>query len=214
MLEQFLNTPATRQMAGMREEWNRRWRKAMLEQTGAMFSPGKPSSPTGELNTQGQRYYGSVLVLVDARTAGSAEVFAAGFQDLEAGIVLGTDRTTAGAVGDIEWQSTLADEHIEGFEPLDGAARMAVPALRVIRVGRHVGDLLDDDGVTPDDLCQPTRNDLLDGDSDLMEKACSLLEKRPAYVLETTIDETVEELTVNCITRASTVWSSISMAAS
>ena len=52
--------------------------------------------------------------------------------------------------------------------------RMAVK--RAIRVGNNNGTPLEDSGVVPDYLHNMTRNDVLNGNVDLIEKAASILE--------------------------------------
>ncbi|MCP5110087.1 MAG: hypothetical protein GY953_04555, partial [bacterium] len=170
MFDQILNTPVTRQIAAVREDWKRRWGDDRLDGTGAVFSPGDPSSTVEALNALGQRYHGRVLLLVDARSAGAAEIFAGSFQDHEAGVILGVDESTAGAVGEIEHHAALAALGIDGLVPLPTKTRMFVPAQRSIRVGRHAGDLLDDEGVKPDRVHRLSRRDLSDRDDDLMRK--------------------------------------------
>ena len=65
---------------------------------------------------------------------------------------------------------------------LPGGASMRVAARRSTRVGIRAGMPLEDLGVMPDERYFMTRNDLLNGNTDLIAHAAKLLSKRPRQV--------------------------------
>ena len=71
-------------------------------QTGAVFSAGFPISDPEQCNAIGQKYFGPVVLVIDALCYSTTDFFAAGFQDHEIGPVLGADGNT-GAGGANVW---------------------------------------------------------------------------------------------------------------
>ena len=65
------------------------------------------------------------------------------------------------------------------YKPLPGDARLRVAIRRTLRVGKRAGTPVEDLGVTPDELHRFTRNDLLSGNQDLIERAGQLLKNLP-----------------------------------
>jgi hypothetical protein len=62
---------------------------------------------------------------------------------------------------------------------------MRVSIRRTTRVDERSGDPLEDLGVVPDEIHHLTRNDLLEGDEDLIEHAASILHDLPVRTLVT-----------------------------
>ncbi|MFY0579583.1 S41 family peptidase [Cystobacter fuscus] len=65
---------------------------------GQVFSESLPLTSEEEANSMGQRYHGPVVLLTNALTYSTAEMFAAGFQDHRIGPVVGTAPRTGVAV--------------------------------------------------------------------------------------------------------------------
>lgn len=151
-------------------------------QTGAVYSQAFPITGDAEANAIGQRYHGPVVLITDARCYSTTDIFAAGFQDHEIGPVLGVDLNT-GAGGANVWThdllSFLLDPQGPGqttpYRPLPQGLRMRVAIRRNLRVGAMAGTPLEDLGVMPDEHHPPTRNDLLNGNADLFDRAGALL---------------------------------------
>lgn len=157
------------------------WRDAVEKaaRQGRKYSAGQPLTSRGEANSVGQKYSGPVVVLVDALTYSSAEMFAAGFQDHDIGLVLGVARRTGGG-GASPWHQAMIHKLSgkEVFRPLPDAPALRVAVRRCRRVHARSGQLVEGVGVTPDVFHLPTRNDLFNGDSDLMEKVSGLLAEK------------------------------------
>ncbi|HEX6910578.1 MAG TPA: S41 family peptidase, partial [Longimicrobium sp.] len=181
---QFLNTPlnldickghgATSAFADL-SPWVESMRQAL--QTGAVFSAGFPISDPEVCNSLGQRYFGPVVLVTDALCYSTTDIFAAGFQDHGIGTILGTDGNT-GAGGANVWEHRFFVEYLlpnSLYKPLPADAGMRVSIRRTLRVGPRAGAPLEDLGVVPDRRHYLTRNDLLNGNEDLLNAAGRLL---------------------------------------
>lgn len=201
---QFINTPVNLQICRNHErpvvipgfglgEWIDSIAQSV--ETGATYSLGYPITPEEECNDVGQRYYGPVVLITDALCYSATDIFAAGFQDHEIGRILGTARST-GAGGANVWthgqirrlMQSPEDDGGAGspspYLPLPGGADLRVAVRRTVRVGANAGSIVEDLGVTPDDVHQMTRRDLLEGNADLIQAAADLLGGRPIYGIE------------------------------
>ncbi len=123
-----------------------------------------------EINSySGPRYNGPVIVLADAETYSSGDIFVSTVQDNEAGVVVGVHDNTGGAGTTVTFDRVL---RIQGGLPLpflpDGI-RMSIAVTRLDRARRRSGVPLEFFGVTPDTRYFPTRRDQLEGDRDLLE---------------------------------------------
>jgi C-terminal processing protease CtpA/Prc len=140
-------------------------------------------------NMTGQRYYGPVVLLVDALCYSTTDIFAAGFQDHWIGAVIGTDRAT-GAGGASVWDhATLrAESGDPALEPLPKGVDMRLALLRTLRVHGSAGVPLEEFGVVPRPIHLRTRADVLEGDVDLMARAAKILRdtkrSRKPYTLD------------------------------
>ena len=189
---QFLNTPLNLQLcqkhasAGTLElgQWIESMELAL--QTGSTFSAGFPITPVERCNSIGQKYFGPVVLITDALCYSTTDIFAAGFQDHEIGPILGVDGAT-GAGGANVWPHSLLVQALPGnqsiYKPLPNGAGMRVSMRRTLRVGRRAGMPVEDLGVVPDERHFLTRNDLLNGNIDMINAASALLAKRPVYEL-------------------------------
>ena len=154
-------------------------------ETGAIYSSAFPISPEDGANSVGQRYFGPVVLITDARCYSATDIFAAGFQDHAIGSVLGVDDNT-GAGGANVWThgllKALRDVPADPgspYLPLPKQADMRVSIRRTLRVGALAGTPVEDLGVRPDVRHEMTRRDVLDGNADLLDAAGALLSGRP-----------------------------------
>jgi hypothetical protein len=162
-------------------------------ETGANFSDAHPITPEDGANAIGQAYQGPAVLVTDARCYSATDIFAAGFQDHRVGPVLGVDDNT-GAGGANVWTHGLlktllevpAPEADSPYRPLPKEANMRVSIRRTLRVGARAGTPLEDLGVVADVRHALTRNDLLNGNADLLEKAGALLAALPVRRLAVT----------------------------
>lgn len=182
---QFINTPlnldicrrhgASSQIVDL-SSWLESMQQAL--QTGATFSAGFPISDPESCNVIGQKYFGPVVLIIDALCYSTTDIFAAGFQDHEIGPVLGADGNT-GAGGANVWTHDLLRNLLPGggsvYQPLPNQAGMRVSMRRTLRVGRRAGTPVEDLGVIPDERHFMTRDDVLKSNVDLINKAGALL---------------------------------------
>jgi C-terminal processing protease CtpA/Prc len=183
---QFINTPANLQLCEHVADL-RSWYPSLARalETGAAFSAGFPITPPERCNDIGQRYYGPVVLITDARCYSTTDIFAAGFQDHKIGTILGTDNNT-GAGGANVWTLDLVRQFFQiggiapPLDPLPRGVGMRVAIRRTLRVGNEAGTELEDLGVKPDEEHQLTRNDILNGNPDLIDRAASILVKKSA----------------------------------
>ncbi len=185
---QFINTPRNLEICqrnGPQSEWAdlSAWQDSIAQalQTGAVFSAGFPISDPEECNAIGQRYFGPVVLITDALCYSTTDIFAAGFQDHGIGTILGTDGNT-GAGGANVWEHRYFVSDIlpnSGYEELPNGAGMRISIRRTLRVAGHAGAPVEDLGITPQVRHLLTRNDVVNGNQDLIYKAASLLADRP-----------------------------------
>jgi C-terminal processing protease CtpA/Prc len=174
---QFINTALNLQLCSRvpsLKAWEPSLQRAL--ETGAAFSAGFPITPVSRCNDIGQRYYGPVLVITDARCYSTTDIFAAGFQDHKIGTILGTDDNT-GAGGANVWTLDQVRQFFAmgGLQPpleqLPKGANMRVAIRRTLRVGDEAGTELEDLGVKPDRIHHLTRDDILHEFKDLIAAA-------------------------------------------
>jgi hypothetical protein len=193
-LFEFINTPLNLRICKFAPvNWGlKRWLPSLGDSmlTGATYSAGFPL--TGDLlsNGVGQVYYGPVVLVTDALSYSAADIFAAGFQDNDVGLVLGTSGNT-GAGGANYWalddlmRAQKADPQ-SPFKELPKGARMIVAMRRSVRVGAHAGAPLEEFGVSPDRRHSMTRRDILGNNEDLLSKAAQILQQMPSFTVSVT----------------------------
>jgi hypothetical protein len=161
-------------------------------ETGSIYSSAFPLTPEEQANEIGQRYFGPVVLVTDARCYSATDIFAAGFQDHAIGPVLGVDDNT-GAGGANVWphhllrtlRNTPPDQD-SPYAALPKQADMRVSIRRTLRVGALAGTPVEDLGIRPDVRHELTRRDVLEGNLDLLDAAGVLLAGRPVRRLRFT----------------------------
>jgi C-terminal processing protease CtpA/Prc len=161
-------------------------------ETGAVYSSAFPITPEDGANAIGQRYFGPVVLVTDARCYSATDIFSAGFQDHEIGPVLGVDDNT-GAGGANVWThgllKALRDLPPDAETPyaaLPRQADMRVAIRRTLRVGKLAGTPVEDLGVRSDERHDMTRRDVLENNVDLLDAAGALLAGLPVRKLRLT----------------------------
>jgi len=163
-------------------------------ETGAVYSLGYPLTPEPACNDIGQKYYGPVLLIVDALCYSATDIFASGFKDHGIGPILGTSANT-GAGGANVWSHSLLHGLAGEATNKDPAARspyiplplgsdIRVAIRRTLRVGPHAGVPVEDLGIIPDEVHRMTRRDLMEGNPDLIEKAGEMLAAGKSYSIK------------------------------
>jgi len=154
---------------------------ATAEQTGEPYSSHLPITPPERCNDVGQQYGGPVVVVVDANTYSSGDLFAAGIVDNRICPVLCVGQAT-GAGGANVWGS-------DDLRAALSAAKAPLPALpdgvtftmavrRAVRSGDADGTLIEDAGI-PGQPYEMTRNDIFRKNRDLIEACGELLAAQP-----------------------------------
>jgi hypothetical protein len=167
-------------------------------QTGAIFSSGFPMTTQASANDRGQCYFGPALLITDALCYSATDIFAAGFQDHEIGPVLGVHQNT-GAGGANVWSHRLllelmrtAHDSAAGsasrYHPLPHGSDLRVAIRRMLRVGPHAGNVLEDLGIVPDHIHPMTRNDVLHGNVDLIAEAARILASMEEHSIQLTLE--------------------------
>jgi hypothetical protein len=157
---------------------------AQAVETGAVYSRGYPITSQESCNAIGQKYYGPVVLITDALCYSATDIFSAGFQDHKIGPILGVSGNT-GAGGANVWTHKLLQKLAEGideesiFSELPAGAGMRAAVRRTLRVGDRAGMPLEDLGVVPNHIHKMTRQDLLKGNVDLINRAGDLLSEMP-----------------------------------
>ena len=161
-------------------------------ETGSIYSSAFPITPEDGANAVGQRYFGPVVLVTDARCYSATDIFAAGFQDHAIGPVLGVDDNT-GAGGANVWTHgllkalrDLPPDPESPYAPLPRQADMRVSIRRTLRVGPLAGTPVEDLGVRCDVRHEMTRRDVLESNVDLLDAAGALLAGRPVRRLALT----------------------------
>jgi len=177
-------------------------------ETGAIYSQGVSITPHEFANKRGQKYHGPVVLVTNARCYSATDIFAAGFKDHNIGHILGVDGNT-GAGGANVWEHGLLSQLLQLPEPVDAeipyedlprGAGMRVAVRRTLRVGALAGTPVEDIGVVPDSRHAMTKNDLLNGNEDLINAAGELLAGMPVRGLATTTTRTDQTLSVEVAT--------------
>lgn len=188
-LFEFLNTPLNLEICRVApKRWHlERWADSIAESvvTGATYSSGFPLNSEESCNDIGQVYYGPVIVITDALSYSTTDMFAAGFQDNEIGEVLGTSDNTGAGGANVWWyqdlKNAVKNNPHSPFRPLPRGADMLLAVRRSIRVGRHAGRPLEELGIVPDQRHYMTRRDVLGSNDDLIRRAARILMKKPVY---------------------------------
>lgn len=191
---QFINAPLNLEICS-RHSFLAPWVDSLRQsiRTGATFSRGFPITSLDSVNTMGQRYHGPVVVVTDAQCYSTTDIFAAGVQDHAIGPVLGVDGNT-GAGGANVWGHDLfmllyPPESGSPYKALPNGSGMRVAVRRTLRVRENAGTLVEDLGVVPDLRHEMTRDDLLDDNVDLINRAGEILADLPVRRLQARVTD-------------------------
>lgn len=201
----FLATPLTLAIAAAGGGWDG-WRETigLGIESGASFSQGFPLTDPQVCNDIGQVYQGPVVLVTDALCYSTTDIFAAGFQDHQIGMVLGCHAST-GAGGATVWdhkgQLQSLNLGASPFAPLPQGAGMRVAALRCTRVGDQAGLPVEDYGVVSKVRYYLTKTDVVGYNDDLISAAAQLLNAMPKQKLRLTLipGSQDQQYAVNCV---------------
>ncbi|MDZ4801936.1 MAG: S41 family peptidase [Bryobacteraceae bacterium] len=179
------------------------------------LSPGFPMTSAEEGYPGGRVYNGDSILLVDALSYSSADIFAAGFQDNGIGKIIAVDQGTGGGGGNVWDHQTLcgiipSSESLP-LKQLPGGVGMSVAIRRCCRVGKdqssgtrveEYGTGVEDEGVRADFSFMPdSMESALNEFVDLVPLACQALNDRREFVIElVSADRTRDRLVVQFTT--------------
>jgi hypothetical protein len=164
------------------------WRDSLAQasETGAVYSQSLPILAEEAFNALGQRYQGPVVLITDALCYSATDMFAAGFRDNGLGPILGTAANT-GAGGANVWTHDLFRQLFPGsafgFKALPKKAAFRVAFRRTTRQGTAAGTPIEDLGIVPDKVHVMTKQDVLNGNKDLIGAAGKILNGQPVRQL-------------------------------
>jgi C-terminal processing protease CtpA/Prc len=184
----FLATPLTLEIASEPANDATEWKDTIVQglESGAGFSQGFPLTDPAQCNEIGQIYQGPVVLVTDALCYSTTDIFSAGFQDHQIGLVLGCHASTGAGganVWDYEFLSGLSIQPQNPFVGLPGGANMRVAARRCTRVGTRSGIPVEDYGVVADVRYLMTKTDVVGNNTDLIAAAATLLQRLPRQTL-------------------------------
>ena len=151
------------------------------ESTGEPYSSHLPITPYEQCNDLGQHYGGPVVVVVDANTYSSGDLFTAGVVDNRIGPVVCIGQAT-GAGGANVWGSDDLRAALDAAErpipDLPPNVSFTVAVRRAVRSGAADGTLIEDAGIAGQSY-EMTRDDIFQGNRDLMEYCGKILASQP-----------------------------------
>ena len=203
---QVICSPLTLEMAlGTSDPELKPWHSSLLESvtTGSIFSRGVSLTSIDEANDIGQIYHGPVILVTDALCYSTTDLFAAGFQDHQIGLVLGVDANTgAGGANVVHYNDIkqLLDGTKYELVGLPSGSDMRVSFRRNVRVGEHAGTPIEDLGISPNIIYSMTRRDLLERNVDLYKKATEILAGMPVRQLDAVLSNKAGSLEVSLTT--------------
>lgn len=159
------------------------WAESLFsaEQTGEPYSSHLPITSEEQCNDLGQHYGGPVVVVVDANTYSSGDLFAAGILDNRIGPVVCIGEAT-GAGGANVWDSEDLRAALDAGERplprLPAGVRFTVAVRRAVRSADADGTLIEDVGVAGRPY-EMTRDDIFKQNRDLIEHCGELLAEQP-----------------------------------
>lgn len=159
------------------------WAESLFsaEQTGEPYSSHLPITSQEQCNDLGQHYGGPVVVVVDANTYSSGDLFTAGILDNRIGTVVCIGEAT-GAGGANVWDSEDLRAALDAAEHplprLPADVRFTVAVRRAVRSADADGTLIEDAGV-PGRPYEMTRDDIFKHNRDLIEHCGEILAEQP-----------------------------------
>jgi hypothetical protein len=164
------------------------WAESLFaaESTGEPYSSHLPITPYERCNDVGQHYSGPVVVVVDANTYSSGDLFSAGIVDNRIGPLVCIGEAT-GAGGANVWDCDDLRAALEAAEQplpaLPAGVRFTLAVRRAVRSGDADGTLIEDAGV-PGQAYEMTRNDVFAANRDLIEHCGEILAAQPRTRLD------------------------------
>lgn len=151
--------------------------------SGELYSSAEPISSPEDCNDRGQAYGGPVMLVANANTYSSGDLFCAGFIDNAIGRYCSVDNSTgAGGACVVDFAELLRGARRSDVElpALPEGVDLNISFLRATRSRGHLGAAIEDVGVPPTERVLPlTRRDLLENNCDLLARCVRKLAKEP-----------------------------------
>lgn len=185
---QFINTPLTLELCqerGNSDYGLDRWVDSIDSsfETGALYSQGFPLETEEEARNSAAnaaaKYDGPVILITDALSYSTTDIFAAGFKDNHIGKILGTHSKTGAGGANVWTQRTLRSllgESRSLFKTLPEGCEITAAIRRAVRVGDKAGMPLEDLGVEADYVYRLTDDDLKNHNEGLIAEAARILD--------------------------------------
>ncbi len=180
-----LATPFTRlaaATAGLGRDELAPWRPSLeaAVRNGELYSRALPITPPEVANAIGRVYPGPVLLVVNANTYSSGDLFTAGFIDNAIGPVICVGLASAGGGANVldydDIVAALADTP-QALPKLPDGIGLSLAFRRATRSGPSEGLPIEDVGVEGDEQYAMTRDDVLFGNRDLYARCAATLAK-------------------------------------
>ena len=145
---------------------------------GEAYSQHLPISDKDACNDTGQHYTGPVIAVVDANTFSCGDLFTAGIVDHNIGQIVAVGDATGAGGANVWTNDDLAYAyHAAGhqFPKLPDGISFSVSVRRMVRTGNNLGVAIEDVGIPGHETYTMTRNDLLNGNTDLANYCGNLL---------------------------------------
>jgi C-terminal processing protease CtpA/Prc len=180
-----LATPFTRALAataGLGRDELAPWRASLdaAVRNGELYSRALPITPPERANAIGRVYPGPALLVANANTYSSGDLFTAGFVDNAIGPVICVGQATAGGGANVLDYEVLADALAGGafaLPTLPDGIGLSISFRRATRAGPSEGLPIEDVGIEGDESYAMTRDDVLHGNRDLYARCAATLAK-------------------------------------
>ena len=150
--------------------------------TGELHARPLPLTDPAWCNSRGRHYPGPVVVIADANTYSSGDIFCAGIVDHGIGPLVIANATATGGGGANVWTHRQLRDAMVGLddapEQMPAGTGYTLAFRRIVRSAASDGIPLEDLGVAGIDY-RMTRRDLLEGNADLIRFARALLANAP-----------------------------------
>lgn len=197
-----LATPFTRQISTIGDlvgdlgPWKESLEAAV--RNGEAYAQAIPITETKACNDIGQQYGGPVVLVGDATTYSAGDLFSAGFVDNGIGPFLCVGSAT-GAGGANVWDYSDLRQALTGspaaLPTLPDGIGLSFSFRRATRSGPSEGLPIEDVGVEGTPYAM-TRDDLLNGNPDLIAKCIAVLKQRPFSRLSAVIDRATRSIQI------------------
>jgi hypothetical protein len=153
------------------------------------LTAGHPLTDSEDANDIGQIYHGrGIVLLINSLTYSAADIFAAGFQDHRAGLILGTSMLTGGGGASV-WRHEdlihkIGPRPALPLAPLPGDATMTLAIRRCSRVRAMAGQPVEDVAVEAEFYTPDSVADVILGNPGILRRACEALRDATEYRID------------------------------